>query len=291
MRTHPLVSIVLPTHNGARYIRQSIDSCISQTYQPWELIIVNDGSIDGTQRIAENYVKVDGRIRLVSHAVQRCLPDALNTGFSFAGGEYLTWTSDDNCYRPKAIETMVSFLENEPHIGLVYSDYERIDEHGQEIERRSVGDPTELMYRHVVGGCFLYRREVKDTVGIYSSDAFLAEDYDYWLRVARLWKMRPLHEDLYEYRTHQESLSKRLNFRAQSMSDRVLARNLGALPWGSRREKAERRWTLAKRAFTRGDRTWAVGQAVRSTVRAPDVVARDVCRRIWRVAQVGLRRV
>src|SRR3989304_1114440 len=104
----PKVSIVLPTYNGARYIRQSIDSCVHQTYRNIELIIVDDASTDNTPEIIASYK--DERIKYFRHEKNMGLPHALNAGFAEANGDCLTWTSDDNYYAKEAIEKMLSFL-------------------------------------------------------------------------------------------------------------------------------------------------------------------------------------
>lgn len=97
----PKVSIVLPTYNGARYLRQSIDSCLGQTYRNLELIVVDDASTDTTPEIIRSYQ--DPRIRVIRHEKSKMLPESLNTGFRAVSGDYLTWTSDDNYYVPEAI--------------------------------------------------------------------------------------------------------------------------------------------------------------------------------------------
>src|SRR3989338_10314783 len=105
---NPKVSIVLPTYNGARYLRQSIDSCLSQTYKNIELIIVDDCSTDETPDIVHSYN--DPRIRYVRNKTNQRLPRSLNIGFALTTAEYLTWTSDDNEFLPQAIETMLKVL-------------------------------------------------------------------------------------------------------------------------------------------------------------------------------------
>ena len=92
MKRNPLVSIVLPTHNGARYLEQAVQSCLDQTYRNWELIIVDDASTDETPALIARLVAADSRIRSIRNEVNQKLPGALNTGFAQARGEYLTWT-------------------------------------------------------------------------------------------------------------------------------------------------------------------------------------------------------
>ena len=103
----PKVSIVLPTYNGEEYIRQSIDSIRNQTFEDWELIIVNDYSTDGTSLIIREYEKKDSRIIVIENSENKKLPASLNIGFRSATGKYFTWTSDDNRYLPNALQCMV----------------------------------------------------------------------------------------------------------------------------------------------------------------------------------------
>lgn len=232
-----LISIVLPTHNGAPYIQQSIQSCLSQTYRHWELVIVDDASTDDTaSRIARC---ADNRIRVVRHATNRGLPAALNTGFSSARGDFLTWTSDDNYYRPAALERMLTFLHEHPGADFVYADYEIVDGAGATTRSLEVQPPEHLLYDNMIGACFLYRRRVYEAMGRYSEDIALAEDYDYWLRVSTAFRMAPLHENLYSYRVHAQSLTSQSPRAAVKVAMRKsLARHLRAIPWADARTKA-----------------------------------------------------
>ena len=108
----PKVSIVLPTYNGEKFIKESIESVLNQTFEDWELIIVDDCSTDGTLEIIKEYLKKDYRIHLIHNETNRKLPLSLNIGFRKSMGEYLTWTSDDNIYHADAIEKMFLYLED-----------------------------------------------------------------------------------------------------------------------------------------------------------------------------------
>jgi len=201
----PKVSIVLPTYNGAKYIRQSIDSCLNQTYKNIELIIVDDGSVDETPEIIKYYQ--DERIRYLRHNENNGIPNALNTGFAKATGEYLTWTSDDNYYAEQAIEQMLSFLKRK-NCEFVYCDYYVFEDNDlSNLNSVKLPDALALEKHNDVGACFLYSKMVKEVIGNYDTDAFLAEDYDYWIRVFKKFSMRHLNEPLYFFRTHTKSLS------------------------------------------------------------------------------------
>ena len=133
----PKVSIVLPTYNGEKYIRESIDSILNQTFTDWELIIVNDCSTDNTVNIIQEYAEKDKRIKIINNKKNEKLPNSLNIGFREAIGEYLTWTSDDNVYLNRAIEEMVKFLEENLEYQMVCARMDFIDKNGN------------FMYKHV----------------------------------------------------------------------------------------------------------------------------------------------
>lgn len=200
------VSIVMPIYNGEQYLRESIESIRNQTFQDWELLLVNDCSTDRSLWIMEEYAKMDERICIYSNPKNLNLPNTLNVGFREASGKYLTWTSDDNLYMPDAIETMYYALESRSDVGLVYCDMYYIDESGRVTGQISTGE-EQLYFNDCVGACFMYRAEVLKTVGEYDPDMFLVEDYDYWLRLSRQYRICHLPEIHYYYRRHTHSLT------------------------------------------------------------------------------------
>jgi glycosyltransferase involved in cell wall biosynthesis len=263
--TPPLVSIVLPTYNGAAYLRESIDSCLAQTYSNWELIVVDDCSSDATPEIVASYTAADPRIRSIRHETNRRLPAALNTGHAMARGSYLTWTSDDNRFLPNALEEMTRYLEEHPTVGLVYADSVLIDDNGKYLKDWPAQPASRLAYVNAVGACFLYRRTVYEAVGAYDEHQFLAEDWDFWLRASCEFELAPLHLILYEYRWHDQSLTKAVRrLEVQASIERALRRHLPYLRSSSSQDRA-RGWTVcAANAVRRGD--WI--QAVTAYARA-----------------------
>ena len=202
------VSIVLPVYNGAKYLRQSIESCLNQTYRNLELLIVDDCSTDQTPTIVAEYAKKDRRIVSLRNNRNLRLPRALNIGFAKASGELLTWTSHDNYYDPTAIETLNRYLCTYPNVDFVYSAFRVIDDKGC-IDPNIVylPPPCGLPYDNPVGPCFLYRKEVYNAVGDFREDMEYEEDYDYWVRTyLENFRMMRLHFPLYYYRRHPESM-------------------------------------------------------------------------------------
>ncbi len=214
------VSIILPTYNGARFLRQSIDSCLQQTHSNIELVIVDDASTDETPQIIASYH--NPKLISLRHSKNQNLPAALNTGFKQATGEYLTWTSDDNYYALDAIEKMLTFLKTND-CDFIYCDHYRFKEN-QPSHRYVMKEPDKLSLENLngVGACFLYKKKVRDFIGEYDSNAFLAEDYDYWMRVAKRFRMCHFPEVLYFYREHNKSLSARRQIEIKICS--ILAR-------------------------------------------------------------------
>ncbi|MBI3637918.1 MAG: glycosyltransferase family 2 protein [Candidatus Rokubacteria bacterium] len=205
-----LVSVILPVYNGARYLRQSLDSCLAQTHRRLEVIVVDDASTDDTPDIVAEYARADSRVTTVRHASNRRLPGALNTGFLRARGALLTWTSHDNYYAPDALETLVAHLSTWPDVDFVYSAFYRVDESGRSGAGATYAvPPWQLRYCNAIGPYFLYRRRVWETVGEFRPDMEYLEDYEYWVRTAKQFQMIGLQFPRYYYRVHDESMSRR----------------------------------------------------------------------------------
>ena len=227
----PAVSIVLPTYNGASFLRDAIESCLGQTFADWELIVVDDASTDETPAIIGEYARLDRRIRPVRNAVNRKLPATLNVGFGYARGELLTWTSDDNMYRPEALEAMTGFLRARPDVDLVYADFTVVDQTGAPTRNGWTGPLRDLPLSDVVGACFLYRRAVHERLGGYDERLFLVEDYDFWMRASVHFKLERLQRDLYLYRSHPGSLTATRTQAIRAAHERALAQNLPQMRW------------------------------------------------------------
>lgn len=221
-----LVSIILPVHNGEKYVAAAIQSILDQSYTNFELIIVDDGSTDATASILQAFEQKDRRITVI-HQANLKLPGALNTGFASARGEFLTWTSDDNLFTPQYIEKMTACLRRHPAWDMIFANMDLIDEEGKPL--RNSGwyegyqfphrsehiylptDPSELnvIPNNTIGGAFMYRRHVADLLAGYSPFQYTREDYDYWMQVNSLFTLRhtDFKQPIYKYRMHFTSLT------------------------------------------------------------------------------------
>ena len=202
------MSIVLPVYNGEKYLAESIESVLQQTYQNWELIIIDDCSSDSTPNIVKSYVLKDDRIHYYRNEKNKKLPGSLNAGFKKTKGDYLTWTSDDNRYRSNAIERLLAVLKQN-NCQFVFSAYSIMDENGVIIKDRVLkkNAAKELPVHNVVGACFMYTRTVYEKVGDYDTELFLTEDFDYWQRIYAEFGAVYIQDILYDYRMHSASLT------------------------------------------------------------------------------------
>ncbi|MHB1556758.1 MAG: glycosyltransferase [Isosphaeraceae bacterium] len=221
-----LVSVVLPVYNQADLLGDSIESVLAQSYTDFELIVINDGSTDGVEAVLGRYAG-HPKVRVLTQANQK-LPKALSNGFSFARGEFWTWTSADNLMHPDQLARLVAFLKDRPDAAMVYADYVAIDDRGEPLtdpsfrpEDRSPADSPEIhlprdprqinvVCDNFIGPCFLYRNIVGRLIGDYDPGQGI-EDYDYWMRVNHAFRIEHLGTDetLYRYRVHDRSLSGR----------------------------------------------------------------------------------
>jgi glycosyltransferase involved in cell wall biosynthesis len=265
-----LVSVVLPTLNGAKYLEHAIQSVLQQTYSHWELIIVDSYSTDETPHIIARYAAQDERIRPMQHPKEQGrLPGALNAGFGGAQGDYFTWLSDDNELVPASLATFVDYLQTHPQVGLVYSHYQIVYEDGSPPK---LGQRLPIRYlpgKNIITPSFLYRRAVHEKLGGYRTQYFLAEDYDFWLRTAEYFECHLLDKVLHLYRFHPDNLTATFSRRVQDENvDNLLRDNLAHLRWLQKPIHRARAYYYLYELAQRHDKTAAARRYWREVVKA-----------------------
>jgi len=201
---------------------------LAQTHQNFELVIIDDGSSDNTPTIIEKYAAADRRIKLIRNEINFGLPEALNVGFKYSQGDFLTWTSDDNLYAETAIEYMVQQLCTFTEIGLVYCGMHHIDETGNRIGLHLPLPPPALTRTNTVRACFLYRREVMDAVGPYRPAYRYAEDYHSFIRACLRFPAKSYVEPCYFYRHHGSSLTSAHSNKWKALSKKLYSEHFGS---------------------------------------------------------------
>ncbi len=221
MNSTPLVSIVVPVYNGEKYLADSLDSIVNQTYPNIEILVMDDASIDGTPDIIASYKENVTYYRNETNLGQF---DNVNDGILKTNGEYVCVYHADDIYKPEIVEREVSYLNTHKTAGAVFCLDIFIDAEGREYNRlkipqalRGAGPfdyPTILnalmTYKNVflVGPTSMVRRKVYDDVGLYKGDEFgIAGDLEMWTRIARLYDIGIIEEHLHYYRHDHGNLS------------------------------------------------------------------------------------
>ena len=209
MNNSPRVSIVIAVYNREKYLGIAVESVLRQTYQDWELIISDDGSIDGTLDMAHNFALYDDRIRVLT-AEHKGAVHALIAGFDAAKGEFVGQLDSDDLIEPEAIELTVKALDEHPDWGMVYTNYRDIDEQGQLVRvgwRCSIPYSShKLLTDFMVFHFRLIRKTIYQKVGGFDSDFDKIEDYELCLRLSETTEIGKVDEFLYQYRFHPDSL-------------------------------------------------------------------------------------
>jgi glycosyltransferase involved in cell wall biosynthesis len=201
----PLVSIVVPSYNQGRYIRETIDSCLAQDYRPLEIVVMDGGSRDGTVAVLNSYTAPELRWRSEPDGG---VVDAVNKGLRAARGDILTIQSSDDVFLPGAVSAAVKALAGAPQAGFVFGDVELIDADSKLIGVDVIDDFDldaylgRLQYVPQPGTCFT--RPALDAVGGWRDGVSFAADADFWLRIACRFPVVKLRRRLARYRYHDE---------------------------------------------------------------------------------------
>ena len=205
---NPLVSIVIPVYNGEKYLKFAIDSALAQTYKNIEILVVDDGSSDGTEEIAKSY---GNKIRYIKKK-NGGVSSALNLALEKMHGDYFSWLSHDDTYEPNKVETEVKFLIDNNYIGkkvIVFSDYSLINTKGDVIGKsikphQEIIDKPEyiLIKGHINGLSLLIPKEAFDTYGGFDTELLCIQDYVKWKEMAKTYKFIHIPEILVSTRWH-----------------------------------------------------------------------------------------
>jgi glycosyltransferase involved in cell wall biosynthesis len=218
----PRVSVVMAVHNGERFVAEAIESLRTQTFEDFELVVVDDGSTDATPRIVAALAAADDRIRLHSQS-NTGYPEALNVGWRLARGEYVAILDADDLAEPARLERQVAYLDEHPEVGVVGGSLLLVTGDGRPFYVAAY--PTEAadvlagLQTHCPVGhtAVLMRRAILEEMGGYRSSIPVAEDYDLWLRVSERYPIVNLRDIVGRYRIHGANESHAIRTGAESM--------------------------------------------------------------------------
>lgn len=232
----PLLSVILPVFNGEKYLDEAIVSMLHQTFQDFELLIINDGSYDNSEQIINSFS--DQRIRYLKNDSNKGLVYSLNKGLEHAKGKFIARMDADDISYPERLENQYHFLLSNPDIAVIDGQQAFIDENG---------NPTGL-YNSEITGCDTIKQKMPwqncmghpsvmmraEVIKAYLYRQAVYEDYDLWLRMLNDGlKLERTTEPLLWYRVHQQSIiakSQSANQHFKKIADTKLF-YLSKLPW------------------------------------------------------------
>lgn len=196
-----LVSIIMPSYNTGAYIAKTIDSVLAQTYQNWELIIVDDCSSDNTDEIVSTYLS-DDRIHYLKNEKNSGAAFSRNTALREAKGKWIAFLDSDDLWMPEKLEKQLSFMKTNGYF-FSYTDYEEIDVNGKQTGVRVTG-PRKVtktgMYNYCWPGCLTVMYDAEKVGLIQIENIKKNNDYAMWLKVCKKADCYLLDECLGQYR-------------------------------------------------------------------------------------------
>lgn len=204
-------TIYVPCHNYGNYLEKALDSIIAQTFDDWELIIIDEGSKDNTAEIANKYKATHGdKIRFIHHDKPRGLLATANEAIELARGRYIMRLDADDWLDDNALLVMTNYLDKNSDTGLVYPNYIYVDAAGNHIgieNRKQIGTESRLLDLPAHGACTMVRRRILKNVGGYDETLDRQDGYQLWLKISSRFKVANISTPLFFYRQHGKSLS------------------------------------------------------------------------------------
>ena len=212
-----LISVILPCYNGSRWLSKAIESVLSQTYRDFELLIIDDGSVDDSKAIISSFLS-DRRVRYI-YQKNRGFSAAINRGIKESLGDLIGFIGQDDLWLPKKLELQTNFLSKNKNIDLVHSSYLTIDSEDKIINALHTKLPElptreQLIKKLFMGNLFgfetiLVKRECFNECGFFNEGMIGFSDYDMWLRIAEKFNLNGfIARPLVKKREHKSRISK-----------------------------------------------------------------------------------
>lgn len=203
---NPLVSIVIPVHNGEKYIRESLDSCLGQTYEDIEVIVVDDKSEDKTLSILQEYQQKDQRVKVIPVEKQNGLGNVINIGIKQSKGKYIArMDADDIMYRDR-IDKQLQYLESNPNCVAVGGQIDIIDSNSDNIGHREYSQNNQdiknnrFLFQPFAHPAVMLRKSTLEEVGLYPENLWKIEDVKLFLILSTKGEFANLPDTVLKYR-------------------------------------------------------------------------------------------
>lgn len=208
-----LVSVIIPCYNGEEFIREAIESVINQTYQNWEIIVVDDGSTDNSKEIVDK-CRTGQRIKCVQHDINKGIAKARNTGIRLARGDYIAFLDQDDVWLSDKLKVQVNCFKNQQEdigmicTGMVFTDEklkpQRIfkgfrDDDQKELVKNIYLQPTNS------ASVMMVKKRCFSQLGFFDESLYGWDDFEMWMRIASQYKIKYIREAVVKKRMHTEN--------------------------------------------------------------------------------------
>jgi len=202
----PKVSVIIPTYNRAHLVSRAIHSVLDQTYQDFELVVVDDGSTDNTYEVVKGFN--DQRISYIRHQQNKGCAAARNTGINATRGEYIAFQDSDDEWLPRKLEKQMKFFSNAPdEVGVIYTDMWRIHEERKKYWHSPLIMPEDgIVYRKALDRVFgigigtaVIRRTCLNKTGVLDESLSRLEDFEFFIRLSKYYYFQHVKEPLVNY--------------------------------------------------------------------------------------------
>jgi len=228
----PIVSVVCLCYNHAPFIREALESVLSQTYKPIELIIVDDASTDGSIDIIQQWIKSHDEVPFIANPTNLGNCKAFNRGLALANGKYIIDLSGDDRLAVERVRRGVMVMEERPEVGVQFSDAELIDEAGRHLGFHSdrfshTSIPQGKIFRDILSRYFInsptmmIRKSLLDELGGYD-ESLSYEDFDFWVRSSPKTDYIYIAEALVQRRVLRDSMGKQQYGRGSAQQQSTL---------------------------------------------------------------------
>ncbi|MEK9155708.1 MAG: glycosyltransferase [Patescibacteria group bacterium] len=206
----PKVSVITPAYNAGRYLNETIQSILGQSFKDFEYIIIDDRSTDNTWNIIKKYSRIDNRIVFVRNKENLGIAGNRNRGISLAKGKYIAWQDADDISLPDRVKKQYRFLEKHSSVGMCGGYIRFFNEKGViGVRKYAVNDSTVrskiFLYSPVAQPTAMIRTKCFKELGQYDLSCPPAEDLDMAFRIGTKYKFANIPEVLLEYRVHPDS--------------------------------------------------------------------------------------
>lgn len=212
----PTVSVVIPTYNRANLVSRAIQSVLNQTYQDFEIIVVDDASKDDTKIVVNNFN--DDRIIYVQHEINKGGGASRNTGIKKAQGDYIGFLDDDDEWLPEKLEKqIIKFQHSSEKVGLVYSGFFYVLEKNDKIMSEVYPSLSGNVYVELLKGCILgsptplIKKSSFQKAGLFDEELPSCQDWDMWIRISKYYEFDFVPEILAKHHVHGKQISVNLD--------------------------------------------------------------------------------